>query len=352
MNVQCTGGRYLHPGMTIINQCKTNYYITGRKESTCVKKTSGCGSCSCNAAGSDGMECSDFSGQCKCKSGFYGTKCTDRDCVWSSWSGYSSCSKGCDYGGTHTRRRTHKITRLGNGKSCKGPSKETRSCFKGCCSKQFHCSNKGKCVPFSYKCDYDNDCGDKQDEGSCSEACTTKYTGWNSHGGGDMVYFDRHRLNCGGDGNVLKMFHLQRKGGIIRFQYKCCKLNKKVCKNVKKTNGFTYDGDGDTVYLDRQTVSCGDHSYLNDYWLERNGGHDNVRYSYYCCNLRYQKHRSRTSCYTSYTSFTYDGDGKSYYLDRQTVQCRHRYFLTYFRLLRNSNHDNWRYKYRCCQIRA
>ncbi|CAB3986640.1 Transposon TX1 uncharacterized 149 kDa [Paramuricea clavata] len=39
-NVQCTGGRYLYPAMKIMNQCKANYYITGTKETTCVKKES------------------------------------------------------------------------------------------------------------------------------------------------------------------------------------------------------------------------------------------------------------------------------------------------------------------------
>ena len=352
VNVQCTGGRYLYPGMTLVNQCKTNYYITGRKETTCVKKTSGCGSCNCYTAGSNGKECSDFSGQCRCKSGFYGKTCANRDCVWSRWSGYSSCSRGCNYGGTQTRRRSHKVTKVGRGRPCTGRSTESRSCFKGCCRSQFHCSNRKKCISSSYKCNYDNNCGDKQDEGSCNERCTTKYTRWNSDGRGKMVYFDRHRLNCGGSGNVLKMFHLQRSGGNIRFQFICCTLTAQVCRNVRKTNRFTYDGKGDTVYLDRQRVSCGDHSYLNGYWLDRNSKHDHVRYNYYCCNLIHRSQRSRTSCYTSYTSFTYDGNGRSYYLDRQTVQCNHRYFLTYFRLVRNRGHDKWRYQYRCCQIRA
>ena len=109
------------------------------------------------------------------------------------------------------------------------------------------------------------------------DRCTTKYTGWSSHGGGDSVYLDRHRINCGGSNNVLKMFRLERSGGNVRFKYTCCKLNKAVCINSKTKNGFSYDGDGDTVYLDRQTISCGYYGYLNDYWLERNKNHDQVK---------------------------------------------------------------------------
>ena len=351
-NIQCSGGRYLYPAMKVINQCQTNYYITGETETTCAKKSSACNPCNCNAANSNGMECSDQKGACSCKAGFYGKKCTNRDCVWARWNPYSGCSKSCGYGGFKTRIRSHQVTQQGQGKLCAGSNKETTSCFMGCCSGQFHCSNSRKCISSSWKCDYDNDCGDKQDESSCNEHCTTKYTSWNSHGGGDMVYFDRHILNCGDSGEVLKMFHLQRSGGSIRFQYICCTLTKKVCTIKGRVNSFTYDGDGDTVYLDRQTVSCGENGYLNYYRLERNSGHDHVRYSYYCCDLDYQKHRTRTSCYTSYTSFTYDGDGKSYYLDRQTVQCRDRYYITGFRLVRNSGHDYWRYWYRCCRIQV
>ncbi|XP_065836067.1 uncharacterized protein [Oscarella lobularis] len=36
-----------------------------------------------------------------------------------------------------------------------------------CSSSQFQCTN-GKCVPSSYRCDNDNDCGDYSDESSCS----------------------------------------------------------------------------------------------------------------------------------------------------------------------------------------
>jgi hypothetical protein len=68
--------------------------------------------------------------------------------------------------------------------------------------------------------------------------------------------------------------------------------------------------------------------------------------------LRSYQHRVRTTCYTSRTGFTYDGNGKSYYLDRQTVRCTHRYFLTYIRLERNGRHDRWRYRFTCCKIRT
>lgn len=37
---------------------------------------------------------------------------------------------------------------------------------RNCTSEEFQCSN-GNCVPFQWRCDGDNDCGDNTDEGCC-----------------------------------------------------------------------------------------------------------------------------------------------------------------------------------------
>ena len=337
--------------MTITNQCKDNYYTTGAKQTTCVKKSSGCNACNCNAAGSNGMKCADHSGQCSCKPGFYGNKCENRDCVWRGWSPFSSCTKGCDYGGSMTRSRSHDVTKQGQGRSCDGSNTETRNCFKGCCNHQFHCTGTHKCIPSGQKCDYYDNCGDKQDEKDCKETCDAhpRHTDWHTFGGGNMVYFDRHTIDCGGNGQVLKMFKLARSNDLIRFEYKCCHLRVTVCTNKVQMTDFSDDGDGNTVYLDRQQVDCGDDGYINGFRLERNGNHDHVRYVYQCCKL---EPHYKAKCETYATNYSDDGGGKSDYLDRQTVSCnKPQEFLTLFKLERNSGDGGlWRYKYRCCKI--
>ena len=355
-NVQCTGGSYLYPEMTIVNHCKENYYTTGRKETTCHQKKSSCSPCNCNSANSNGNECSDQSGQCNCKHRFKGIKCNDRDCVWGTWSLYSDtpCSRACDYGGSKTITRSHQITKQGNGRQCYGPSTQSKSCFNGCCSGQYHCTNTKNCIPSSDKCNYDNNCGDHQDESSCSEHCYVVGGSWEDDGGGNLVYLDRLNLKCGHWGKVLKMFHLERNGGRIRYKYKCCNLNKRICINVRKYNRFTLDGGGNSVYLDRQAVSCGNHAFLNGFWLRRNHALNRIRYEYLCCNLREERHRRRTHCEEKRTGYTYHDDkGSSVYLDRQKVECQGRSFLSSFALERDhSSGKHWRYRYTCCEVRS
>lgn len=345
-NLKCTGGYYILPTLVLKIQCERNYYIHGTSSTSCKTKSSKCLACSCNSEGSSNAECSDGTGKCSCKNNFYGNKCSNRDCKWTSFGRYGSCTRSCGYGGQKTRSRTHAVTQKGNGRHCAGSSRDSTSCFLGCCPSKYHCTANRKCIPGTWRCDYDNDCGNSQDEASCSESCHYKYTTWNSHGRGNAVYMDRHRINCGGSGNVIQYVKMQRSGSQIRFEYKCCKLLKNVCSLRKVTNAFTYDGNGDTVYLDRQTVSCGSYGVLNDFWLSRSSNHKYWRYNYYCCDM----YRPRLSCYRSSTSFTYDGNGKNYYLDRQSISCDSRYFLQYFRLNRNRSHDKWRYSYRCCRI--
>ena len=180
--------------------------------------------------------------------------------------------------------------------------------------------------------------------------CRTKYTSYQKHSNGNMVYLDRHRMNCGGTGYIASMLHLQRSGRKMRYKYKCCSFrDKAVCRLVYKTTLFRSDGGGDGMYLDRHSVNCGRSGFINDIRVQRNSGHNKIRYSYWCCQLKWSwKRKSR--CYTKRTGMTYDGNGKVYYLDRQTVRCRSGYGLSYFRLKRNSRHDKWAYNYRCCKV--
>ena len=271
-NVHCAGGKYLHPGMTIAVQCKRFYYRFGSAVTTCKSKSSACKPCQCNSRGSRTLQCNNGSGKCSCKPGFYGTKCQNRNCEW-RWGPYSRCSRNCGYGGVKTMRKIIVTHRQGHGRSCSSPYSYRRSCFNRCCSGQFNCFSRKKCIPGSLKCNYRNDCGDNADEKHCSENCFNRMTPWNYHGKGKVYYLDRHRINCGSSGYVVQSFKLQRSGSRIRYVYKCCKLlsSPPICKNQITRNRYTHVRKGDTVYMDRQRVSCGSSSFVNDVWLSRAG---------------------------------------------------------------------------------
>jgi hypothetical protein len=145
----------------------------------------------------------------------------------------------------------------------------------------------------------------------------------------------------------MSMFKLERSGSNpnqVRYKYRYCQLGGSGCTTRKVNNGFTIDGQGSVVYLDRQYVSCISNGFINDYWSTRNSGHDRYRYEYYCCETR----RS-LSCYDSSTSYTDEGNRTNFYLDRQTASCNSGYFLQSFRLKRNSANNRMRYDIRCCR---
>ena len=176
--------------------------------------------------------------------------------------------------------------------------------------------------------------------------CTYKYTGWNSRGGGDSVYLDRHWVVCGG-GYAMRYFRLQRSGNSIRYQFLCCTLQPyTVTAYPTKYTPFNADGNGDFVYLDRHQPYCWNYgnSFIRYFRLGRNGGHNQWRYQYGCSNVN-----KAISCYDRHTGFTYDGNGRVEYLDRNFVYCNSGYFIQSFRLQRNSGHNHIRYWARCCK---
>ena len=168
--------------------------------------------------------------------------------------------------------------------------------------------------------------------------------------GANMLYLDRHRMHCGGPGQILSMFHLQTAGMYMRYQYKCCNLkDQRICRLQRRSTPFNYDGYGNAIYLDRHTVDCGNTGFINDIRMERMPHQRKIRYSYYCCMLK-SAWSGKSSCYMSHTSMTDDGNGRVYYLDRQTVSCKSGYALSYFRLFRNWTGTKWAYHYRCCKV--
>lgn len=89
---------------------------------------------------------------------------------WGEWKSWSTCSVSCGVG---FRKRQADCV---EGEFCRDASgakvntkEETESCNSGpcpltCSGGEFKCLNGQKCIPKSYECDGDNDCGDWSDE--------------------------------------------------------------------------------------------------------------------------------------------------------------------------------------------
>ena len=97
MTSNCNG-RYIHSGISIKTTCKPNYYLKGPAVAKCKDVTrSQCLPCSCNRDGSKSAECTNQTGKCSCgikvkafyTKPYYGDKCTNLDCAWTRWGGYS-----------------------------------------------------------------------------------------------------------------------------------------------------------------------------------------------------------------------------------------------------------------------
>ena len=77
----------------MVVRCEKNYFVSGSPVASCSDFTSStCEPCECNVGwGSVDGACADISGQCRCKPGWYGVKCENRDCQteeWGQWGRY------------------------------------------------------------------------------------------------------------------------------------------------------------------------------------------------------------------------------------------------------------------------
>jgi len=291
---------------------------------------------------------------------------------YGAWSAYSQCSKSCGGGNQKKTRKCDSPAPAHGGAACEGPVEDERACNTNECPVNGKWGSYGSYGSCSKTCgggskSRSRSCnnpapknGGAQCSGSATQSatcntqaclksnlCSWYYTPFNTEKEGRPVYLDRHSLHCP-SGYVMNYIKLQRNSGHtqIRYKYRCCR-SQLTCSDSRRTNGQSYNGggEGNTVYLDRQTNNCYNKgfSYLK---LDRSG--TNWNYKYDCCSVP----SGSVSCYDTNTGYNDDGDGKVVYLDRHTMSCNTNYYITYFKLVRNSSHNQYKYDYRCCKLNA
>ena len=161
----------------------------------------------------------------------------------------------------------------------------------------------------------------------------------NDWGGGNMVYLDRHTLDCGDDG--INQFRLGRPTpSEIQYKYKCLEgINSPASEN--KDTGANDWGGGNTVYLDRHDVNC-DKKPIAKFRLTRPQSNQ-IRYDY-TCNSK----QATGACRDADSGWNQESN-QNVYLDRHDVKCNDDEVITQFKLGRDGA-GKFRYTYKCCKM--
>ena len=135
--------------------------------------------------------------------------------------------------------------------------------------------------PSTSKLDYKYTCVD----GVNASQSGYKYTKSNDWGSGNMIYLDRHKVDCGK--KPISRFRLTRPAGDkLRYQYRCS--NRNAMGDCRNTATGWNTPSSSTIYLDRHNVKCKASEVLTKFKLVHNGksgGAKKIRYDYTCCAM-------------------------------------------------------------------
>ena len=126
---------------------------------------------------------------------------------------------------------------------------------------------------YNYKC-----CSNITEAGATVEA---KETPVNDDGDGNIMYLDRHHVDCGD--KLVSHVKLHRPNGEqIQYQYSCLPAaGDLTCRDVTTDNNDI--GEGHVIFLDRHNVQCADDEALSSFKLHNTGS--GMQYQYKCCKL-------------------------------------------------------------------
>jgi hypothetical protein len=102
----------------------------------------------------------------------------------------------------------------------------------------------------------------------------------NNYGNGQLIYLDRHEINC--HGTAIKDMQLQRNGDRIHYNYKCGNIPLRVSREDNRTG---LNESGGNIFLDRHDTGCNDEEVLTKIRLNSNhvdGQPSRIEYVYTC----------------------------------------------------------------------
>ncbi len=179
----------------------------------------------------------------------------------------------------------------------------------------------------------------------CNAGNTLHYTPFNDDGRGNLVFLDRHYVDCSTRNAGISSLKLQRNstGNNIRYRYNC-KTFSSASQFTNQSTPFNNDGRGNAIYLDRHSVDCNNRP-ISQFVFRRNSAGNLFHYEYKCSDKQFTSLTKKLD-----TGFNDDGGGNSVFLDRHHLQCDSGEMLGSFRLVRNSSGNQYRYEYTCGSV--
>lgn len=175
-------------------------------------------------------------------------------------------------------------------------------------------------------------------------AGTQTATTFDTDGGGNAIYLDRHNINC--NGKALNQLRLNRNPANLsqyQFQYTCADGGE-LGPSVKRTTPMNDYGGGNTIYLDRHDAKCDENEVMTSIQLKRSADGRQWQWEYGCAP---SKQTQPLTCRKDETKMNYYGGGNAIYLDRHQVQCKPNESLKQLRLNRDGG-ANYQFQYECC----
>lgn len=110
-----------------------------------------------------------------------------------------------------------------------------------------------------------------------------KNTGWNDGGGGNIIYLDRHAVDCGT--GVISQFKLDAQNNKIQYNYTCKNPRNPFSSCRAVTTPPYSNGDGQSFFLAGHNVACGADEAMSAFRLYQPGQQGTVAYEYKCCKF-------------------------------------------------------------------
>ena len=119
--------------------------------------------------------------------------------------------------------------------------------------------------------------------------CSQHYTGWNEVRGKEIVFLDRHHVNCP-DGKGLTDFKMQTGGHNGRFEYRCCEIprydiTKDMCEDVLGGHTEPHHTMDWLAPSWGMRVECKPNYVFTGWRIGGSGRHNSIRYYARCCPL-------------------------------------------------------------------